>query len=138
MSFFNGEVIKVSMNFPSIGGLKEFSVQGGSDTGMTNMKGVKDTGTADDVSSKGELNKMITRVAPVTSLNLLTDPSKGDVEYIQDAIKVPELGAIIIETVTGWKYTGDGSVSEDVEHTINTGALPITIRFEGEVTPIAP
>ena len=105
---------------------------------MTNLKGVKDTGTADDVSSKGELNKRITRVAPTTSLNLLTDPSKGDVEYIQDAIKVPELGAIVIETITGWKYTGDGSVSEDVEHTVNTGALPITIRFEGEVTPIAP
>ena len=138
MSFFNGEVIKVSMNFPSNGGLKEFSVQGGRDTGMTNLTGVKDTGTADDVSSKGELNKRITRVAPTTSLNLLTDPSKGDVEYIQDAIKVPELGAIVIETITGWKYTGDGSVSEDVEHTVNTGALPITIRFEGEVTPIAP
>lgn len=138
MAFLNGEVISVSMNFPSIGGLKEFSVQGGSDTSITNMKGVVDAGTSDDVSAKGELNKMITRKAPTTSLNLLTDPSKGDVEYIQDSIKANELGAIAIETITGWKYTGDASVSEDVEHTVNSGALPITLRFEGEVTPIAP
>lgn len=138
MAFYNGEVIKVSMNFPSIGGLKEFSVQGGSDTAMANMKGVVDSGTADDTSSKGELNKIIVRKAPTTSLNLLTDPSKGDVEYLQDAIKAPEMGAIVIETITGWKYTGDASISEDVEHTINTGALPVTLRFEGEITPIAP
>jgi hypothetical protein len=138
MAFFNGEVIKLSMNFPSIGGLKEFSVQGGSDTEVTNLKGVRDSGTADDVSSKGELNVMQTRVAPTVSINLLTDPSKGDMEYIQDCIKANELGAIVIETVTGWKYTGDAKVSEDVTQTINSGAMPITLRFEGEIVPVAP
>lgn len=138
MAFLNGEVIKISMNFPSIGGLKEFSVQGGSDTSISNMKGVKDAGTADDTSSKGEINKIISRVTPTTSINLLTDPSKGDVEYIQDSIKAPELGAIVIETITGWKYTGDATVSEDTEHTVNTGAFPINLRFDDEVTIIAP
>lgn len=138
MATFNGEVIKMSANFPTVGGLKEFSIQGGSDTEMTNMKGVKDNGTSDDVSAKGELNIMQTRVAPTVSINLLTDPSKGDMEFLQDCIASNELGSFVIETITGWKYTGDGRIAEDVTQTLNTGALPVTIRFDGEITPIAP
>jgi len=87
-------------------------------------------------NGNGTARKILTRKPwVIDGLNLEVDDDRGDIEFLQAIADGPDFVPCIISYVSGISYTGQGSVTNEIQASSQSATVPVTLKGPNELVP---
>lgn len=87
-------------------------------------------------NGNGTARKILTRKPwALDGLNLEVDDDRGDIEYLQAIADGPDYVPVIVSYVSGISYTGQGSVTNELQASSQSATVPVSLKGPGTLVP---
>jgi hypothetical protein len=121
----HGDIIEVSSNHPTLGS-RLFNPKA-NESGTLDPGGFRNADDANMITSAGSLIQQKVRVVGSLEVVCEHDPNRGDIEYLVQMQKSPELASWTIALNSGVVYKGEGFPVGDIQYDTQAGTFTLKV-----------